>query len=138
MSNRQEQKAQMRPARTTNGRRNVLTVQGLTDTDQFHYHWFNDVGDNINTRLEEGYVFVDKAGKMVGDKTAESARGTDSLMKKGVGLGTTAYLMRIPIDIYMQYKEEERQNNVKALEDEIQRRVREKGAYGSIDVTNKR
>lgn len=135
MKTRKEVLEKKRPSRTTNSRKNVLTVIGLTDTDEFHYHWFNDIGENIPKRLEEGYEFVDRYGKIVGDKTVETARGSDSLLKKPVGFGIYAYLMKIPMDVYREYKETERRENVTAFEAEIKRSVKTPGNYGSIDVS---
>jgi hypothetical protein len=137
MSNRQEEIAKKKPSRVSNGRRDVLTVRGLKDQDQFHYHWFNDINDNISRRQEEGYVFVDKFGKSVGDTTVDSARGTDSLMKKSVGLGTIAYLMKIPLDIYQEYKAEEQRERVDEIEAEMKRSSREAGRYGTIEINRK-
>ena len=115
MNTRQEILNKKKPTRTTTSRRNILTVNGLTDTDEYVYRWVNDVDDRIPNLLEDGYVFVDKKGLTVGDQTIESARGTTSVMRKGVGGGVVAYLMKIPKDIYDAYKDELRRENAQLM-----------------------
>jgi hypothetical protein len=118
------------------GGRDILTVSGVQDTDEYVYRFVNDVGDRIQRLWSEGYEFVDKAGKAVGDTTVESARGTDSLLKKGVGRGVTAYLMKIPRDLYNEYQAEKEHLNA-AVDEQLKRSGREAGSYGSIESFRK-
>lgn len=118
------------------GGRDVLTVSGLKDTDEYVYRFVNDVGDRIQRLWNEGYEFVNKSGHLVGDITVESARGTDSLLKKGVGLGVVAYLMKIPRDLYEEYQAQKEKQNA-AADDQIKRSGREEGRYGGVESARK-
>lgn len=133
MNMRAEQQEKQKPKRVPMGRRQVLKLKGLKDDDQFHYHWFNDVGDRLNHALDGGYEFVPKSGLQAGDQTVEYARGTDSIMKKGVGMGTIAYLMKIPMEIYMQ-DQAEKLAQVDKIEAEI-KRPKGEGTYGKVEVS---
>lgn len=124
-----------KPKRIPLGRRNILTVTGLTDQDDFHYHWFNDVEERLQHCLEAGYEFVGKTGLSVGDKTVESARGTDSIVKKGVGGGRIAYLMRIPMELYKQ-DQAAKQLEVDKLDANI-KSPKVDGSYGKVEITRK-
>jgi hypothetical protein len=111
-----------------------LSLDGINDQDQFHYHWVNDVGDRLYQRFKEGYDFVEKGGVSAGDITVESARGTDSLMKKGVGRGVTSYLMKIPMELYEEYQSEKRQKVAESVE-EIRGSGKQSGVYGEVKVS---
>lgn len=123
--------ASQKPKRVPLGRRQVLTVRGLIDQDLFHYHWFNDDGDRLYNCLEGGYEFVAKEGLQAGDQNVESARGTESVMKKGVGQGKTAYLMRIPIELY-----KEDQANKQLYNDSMEADIKKpkEGLTGKVEL----
>lgn len=136
MNARTELLNKKKPGRVPMARRQVLNVRGLKDQNEFHYHWMNDVDDRLYNAIEAGYEFVNKQGLSVGDATVESARGTDSLLSKGVGGGKKAYLMRIPIELY-----NEDQNNkmkeIRAMENEIRGTAKQPGTYGHVEVEQK-
>lgn len=136
MSNtRKAQINKEKPKRVPMGRRQVLTVRGLSDQENFHYHFFNDVDDRLYQCLEAGYEFVPKVGLEVGDQTVESARGTESVIKKGVGGGKVAYLMRIPKELWLQD-----QANKAKIVDESEAGIKAPkvgGAYGKVDIETK-
>lgn len=136
MSNtRKAQVNKEKPKRVPMGRRQVLKVKGLEDEENFHYHFFNDDGDRLYNALEGGYEFVPKVGLEIGDQTVDTARGTESVIKKGVGGGKTAYLMRIPMNLYM-----EDQANKQLLVDESEAGVKlpkVEGSYGKVSVETK-
>ena len=134
MGMRDEVKKRVIQKRSGLGGREVLSVDGINDQDQFHYHWVNDVGDRLYQRFKEGYDFVEKGGVSAGDITVESARGTDSLLKKGVGMGITAYLMKIPKDLYEEYQSEKRQKVAESVE-EIKGSGKQSGVYGDVKVS---
>lgn len=114
-----------------------LSVAGL-DTKNFHYHWFNDVDDNIPRRLEEGYVFVDKDKKQVGDRTAYDSQSTSSLMHKSVGQGIKAYLMCIPQELWIERQKATTWADADDREHYITERVKsEKGFHGSVKITSR-
>jgi hypothetical protein len=120
------------------GRRNTLTVSGLTDQDSFHYHWFNDIEDRLTRAQEAGYVFVDKFGKSVGDTTVDSARGTDTLMRKGVGQGVVSFLMKIPMEFYTE-DQARKQREISEQEQAMQTNEVDgrRGRYGSMEIGRK-
>lgn len=136
MANRRKAvQATQKPTRIPMGRRNVLKVYGIQDDEEYHYRFFNDVGDRLFQCLEAGYEFVPKDGLQVGDQSVDSARGTESVVKKGVGMGTVAYLMRIPRDLY-----NEDQAAKQALVDQSEegiRRPKVEGAYGKVELGQK-
>lgn len=134
MGMREEVKKRVIQKRSGLGGREVLSVDGINDQDQFHYHWVNDIGDRLYQRFKEGYDFVEKGGVSAGDITVESARGTDSLLKKGVGMGITAYLMKIPKDLYEEYQSEKRQKVAESVE-EIKGSGKQSGVYGDVKVS---
>ena len=137
MSNtRKAQIKKEKPQRVPLGRRNVLTVRGLDDQENFHYHFFNDEGDRLYQCLEGGYEFVPKVGLEIGDQTVDTARGTESVIKKGVGRGLTAYLMRIPMELYLQ-DQANKQKIVDELEAGIKNPKGLDGAYGKVSVETK-
>jgi hypothetical protein len=134
MGMREEVKKRVIQKRSGLGGRDVLSLDGINDQDQFHYHWVNDIGDRLYQRFKEGYDFVEKGGVSAGDITVESARGTDSLMKKGVGRGITSYLMKIPMDLYEEYQSEKRQKVAESVE-EIKGSGKQSGVYGEVKVS---
>jgi hypothetical protein len=138
MRTRTEEKvAQERPKRTRMGRRNVLTVSGITDQDEFHYRWFLDINDRISQAQEAGYVLVHKGGLSAGDRNIESARGDDSVLQKPAGNGRNMlFLMKIPIEFY---KEDQaaKQNDILSLEADLFKSKPELGQYGHSEVSVK-
>ena len=135
MGMREEVKKRVIQKRSGLGGRDVLTVADLPDQDKFHYHWINDVGDRLYQRFKEGYDFVEKGGLSAGDITVESARGTDSLLKKGVGMGITSYLMKIPNELYEEYAQEKRQKVADSVE-EIRGSGKQTGSYGKVEISS--
>ena len=135
MGMREEVKKRVIQKRSGLGGRDILTVADLPDQDKFHYHWINDIGDRLYQRYKEGYDFVEKGGLSAGDITVESARGTDSLLKKGVGMGTVAYLMRIPMELYEEYQAEKRAKVAESVED-IKGSGKQSGSYGKVEISS--
>jgi len=87
-----------RPARVpVASNRAPLVVKGF-DHENFVGRWVNDIDDRIATFLAAGYEFVNNEAKKIvaGEPTVDSSTGLDSRVKKPVGRGVTAYLMRIP------------------------------------------
>jgi hypothetical protein len=132
MSKREEVMESLKPKRVPMGRRQVLKLTGITDDANFYYRWMNDVGERLYHAQEAGYEFVQKDGLQAGDQNVESARGTESIMKKGVGLGITAYLMRIPIEIWRE-DQTVKQKLVDSMEADI--RKPKDGITGKVEIT---
>lgn len=117
--------------------RNRLTVPGLNH-DKFHYHWFNDVDDNIPTRLSEGYTFVTKDGTEVGDRDANYSQSPSSYHVKPVGMGIKAYLMCIPKEWWIWRQAETSQKDAQERDDYIKEKVKSaKGLHGNVRTTVK-
>lgn len=96
---RESRQDQARVARTpVHENRNRLSVAGLDPN--FYHRWVNDVDEALATYLEAGYEFVEKDRKKVGDPTVDTSQGTDSRIRKGVGGGVVAYLMRLPMELW--------------------------------------
>lgn len=116
--------------------RNKLTVSGLKDTDEYVYRWVNDVDGRCLECWEMGYDFVDRDGKVVGDGSFESAKGVGTALSKGVGQGVTAFLMKIPRDVF----NENRKVRVDKPTDDLESGMFPKeltgpGTYGSVKIT---
>ena len=115
--------------------RNRLTVPGL-DHKNFHYHWFSDKEGNIEWRLEQGYTFVVKEGEQVGDRDANYSQSKSSLHTKPGGLGVTLYLMKMPLDLYEEYKRATSLFEADERERYIKEKVKsDKGLHGNVRVT---
>jgi hypothetical protein len=119
-----------------NGQRNHFSDEGL-DTKNFHYCWVNDVinnnDDNTYKYVQAGYEFVlkDEGGKYITDPDRGSSM-TGLKVSKPVGAGRTAFLMRVPIELYEQ--------DLEAYHAEIDNREaetirRNEGQYGTVEVT---
>ncbi len=135
---------QTRPARTSmSDQRGKLSVSGL-DVGNFHYRWFYDVDDRLFNAKQAGYEFVQKSEiKSAGDPTIDTSQGTDTRIRKGVGGGKVAYLMKLPIAFR---KDDEAKKEAEILETErAMRRLKtqtghaasQEADYGSFDVTRK-
>lgn len=95
----------------------------VKDFDQTNYvgRWVNDDGDRISMFLQGGYEFVDKDTNVaLAESTVDSSSGLDSRMKKPVGRGMFAYLMRLPRDLYEQ-DQKAKQKDLDSLVEAIKR-----------------
>lgn len=88
---------QARPKRTPIGRRNVLTVNERDP--QFTYRWVNDEDGRLGVFEEAGYTAV-REPTSVGDPKAGDASQLGSVVRKPVGGGKSAVLMKIPKEFY--------------------------------------
>jgi hypothetical protein len=124
--------------RTPIGTRNKLTVQGLKDTESFVYRWAVDRPGRIDELYEKGYDIVDKEGKTVGDGSFEAASSVGSAMTKGVGNGETAYLMKIPRDIWNEQRRVRVDIPTDETEESIKADAKVQGRYGQVTVNDKK
>lgn len=91
--------ASARPRRTPLSTRNRLDVKNKEDG--YVYRIVNDVEDNVNRRIEQGYELVPKeAAGMVGDKRVDNISAPGSSSYLSVGQGTKATVMRIRKEWY--------------------------------------
>lgn len=99
---RVSRKDEVRPVRVpVSSSRSPLTVKGF-DHVNYQGRWVNDVDDRIAEFLEGGYEFVTKDGGSVAEPTIDATTKLDSRVKKPVGNGVVAYLMRLPKELWLQ------------------------------------
>ena len=121
-----------------NGDRHHFEAGGL-DTENFHYCWVNDLinhdADNIQKYIDAGYDFVlkDESGKYVTEPDRGSTM-TGLKVSKPVGVGRTAFLMRVPNEYYNQDLEEYN-SKVDAAEQAWKEQKRDNGLYGNVEVS---
>lgn len=138
---RESRESQERPKRiSVNQQRDKLNVLGL-DTGNFYYRWVNDVEDRLLTFKQAGYEFVDKSEvKSSGDPTVDTSKGTDSRLRKGVGGGLTAFLMKLPLEYKRQDDAEkeaeilETERSMRRLKSETGHRMSQDADYGNISI----
>lgn len=142
---RESRESQARPKRVSvSDQRDKLNVLGL-DTNNFYYRWVNDIDDRLLTFKNAGYEFVQKSEvKSLGDPTVDSSLGTDSRLRKGVGGGRIAYLMKLPLE----FKQEddarkeaellETERAMRRLKKETGHSMSQEADYGNIDFQSKR
>jgi hypothetical protein len=136
----QEVKTTSRAARKTatrkkrvpiSGNRDILTISGKEPG--YVYRWVNDVDNRIQKYLDAGYIFVDTAGKTIGESTIENARDTEtgSVISKYVGKGITSYLMAQKEEWY-----EEDQRNKAERTDRSEGSLKSSGdgSYGKLEI----
>ena len=84
--------------------RQKLVLNDLNDP-LHHYHWINDAGTRISDALNGGYEFV--SAETAGQIGVRDAISTNTDLGTGVsqvverGTGRRAFLMRIPMDLYI-------------------------------------
>lgn len=137
---RESRKEQSRPERVpVSENRNVLSVKGLDPN--FYHRWVNDVDNALQVYLDAGYQFVTKDGGPVGDPTVETSQGTDSRFRKGVGGGITAFLMRLPMELWKedQARKEadirETERAMRQLQQNTGHRHSQEADYGKLDIS---
>jgi hypothetical protein len=133
----------VRPTRVpVSSSRAPLVVKNF-DHDNFAGRWVNDVDDRIADFLAGGYEFVHENEKLVaGEKTVDSSsKGLDTRVKKAVGRGVTAYLMKIPIKWYKEdqaNKMREVNETERAITTPGRGAVQEGVDYGQVSIGNKK
>lgn len=119
------------------GERDILTVKGIKDTNDFVYRWVNDRDDRLQKLWDAGYEFVDAEGKIVGDNV-DSGRKAASVMVKDVGQGVKAYLMKQPRDIWLADRKKRVDEPTDATEETILNEAETKGLTGKVEITRGR
>jgi len=141
---RENREEQSRPKRiSVNQQRDKLNVLGL-DTNNFYYRWVNDIEDRILTFKNAGYEFVLKTeAKNLGDPTIDASAGTETRIRKGVGGGVVAYLMKLPLEYKKEYDAEkeaeilETERAMRRFKQETGHSMSQDADYGKISLTNK-
>lgn len=142
---RESRETQVRPKRVSvNEQRDKLNVLGL-DTSNFYYRWVNDIEDRLFIFKNAGYEFVDKKeAKTHGDPTIDTSSGTDTRIRKGVGGGVTAYLMKLPLEFKREYDAEkeaellETERAMRRLKNQTGHSMSQDADYGNIDFGSRR
>lgn len=132
---REQMEKESRPTRipVSEANRNKLLVKGI-DQENYAYRWVNDVEDRLHIFLQGGWEFVDQNGNPVGDGGVDNSAGTSSKFTKGVGRGTTAYLMRIPKDLWLE-DQAQKEAEIKEKEQGMKQSIRSAGDYGKVEIT---
>lgn len=134
---REEMKAVSRPKRVPvyEANRNKITVSGL-DNENFMYRWVNDVEARISMFLQGGWSFVDKKGHEVGDGGVDSSNVPSTALSRGMGGGVTAYLMRIPLELWKADQARKEKEDIAALEADMRKNARAVGDYGKVEINS--
>jgi hypothetical protein len=92
-----------------------------------------------------GYEFVEKAEvKGLGDPTVDISKGTDSRIRKGVGGGRSAYLMKLPLELKKQDDADkeaeilETERSMRRLKSETGHQFSQDADYGSTTIVSNR
>lgn len=135
MPTRDELMLKARPKRVPvfEANRNKINVAGL-DQKNFMYRWVNDVEDRLVTFVEGGWEFVDKKGLKVGDGDVEATKGTGSALHRNMGRGVTAYLMRIPYEIWLADQKKKSEDQITFSKKAINDAAKQNADYGKITV----
>lgn len=86
-------------------RRRLSLPSHMEESEEYHYHWFNDVQDRLERALAAGYEFVEKKelqGGNVGDPDLHNQNSDlNSRVSKRIR-DYDIYLMRIPMEFYLE------------------------------------
>ena len=132
-TDREKRLAEKRKKRVsvTDGRE-ILSVKNKEDG--FTYRWVNDIDGRVKGMEARGWEHVDHDVE-VGETRADSGSNVGSTVSKGVGRGTTAFLMRIENELY-----DEDQLAKQKMLDEKERAMKkqlnngEDGQYGKVKI----
>lgn len=117
--------------------RNKMIVKGQ-DNENFYYRWVNEKThrgeEKLQAFLQGGYEFCTREqGLSIDGPGVDKSDGTDSRISRGVGNGLSAYLMRIPKELWVQDQRRKEETLNKPLEDEMKRKLKEASDYGRAD-----
>ncbi len=103
--------------------RQKLVLNALKDPD-YSYRWVNDYGTRIQDAMNGGYEFVsaEKAGQIgvrdVVPTNTDLGTGVSMVVERGTG--RRAFLMRIPMDLYLE-DQKMKQSEVDKVDQAIKR-----------------
>lgn len=124
--------AKRKKRKTVGDSQNILTVDDKEDG--YVYRWVNDTDNRIASLSGRGWENVNH-DVTVGDNKADTHTNIGDVVSKGVGKGTTAYLMRIEKELY----DEDKAGSQKQL-DERDRAMKAQlnsgadGSYGKVEI----
>jgi len=119
------------------GLRDKLTVEGKDPN--YHYFWALDVDEHGNElyRLHEaGYEFVQSDSVRVGQAHVHQSAGIGSIVRVPNGDGRYLFLMRLPMQWYLDDQQALEQRN-KDQEQAIYNQQTQEGVYGKIELSRK-
>lgn len=97
----------------------------------FHYSWINE--ENVGTAEDSGYDFVTHNCK-IGNRHINVSEIIGGTIRRNVGGGVTAFLMRVPQEWYDHDMAEEQRLKVDALEERVFVENNSNGLNGGITV----
>lgn len=121
-----------RPERIpVSGSKDILTVKGRDDG--FVYRWVNDEDDRLYRFERGGYDFVSHDAS-IGTRGVDTSSGTSTVISKNMGKGVTAYLMRLPRELFDE-DQKAKAKRIDAIEDTMKKALKDgsSGDYGSVD-----
>lgn len=132
---REDMVAQNRPKRVPvfEANRNKISIAGL-DQKNFMYRWVNDVEDRLVMFIEGGWVFVDKKGLEVGDGDVEATKGLGTAVCRNMGRGITAFLMRIPMDLWLADQKRKAADQIEFGKKALTDTAKNIADYGSVKI----
>ena len=132
---REDMVAQSRPKRVPvfEANRNKISIAGL-DQKNFMYRWVNDVEDRLVMFIEGGWVFVDKKGLEVGDGDVEATKGLGTAVCRNMGRGITAFLMRIPMDLWLADQKRKAADQIEFGKKALTDTAKNIADYGSVKI----
>ena len=104
----------------------------------YRYYWEldeNEIGSNIERRLQAGYVFcLSNEGLVQGGTSVYKVKDIGSIIRVPAGQGRYHYLMKIPLE----WHEDDMKANarrVAATEQALNSKASEEGYYGKLSIT---
>jgi hypothetical protein len=127
-----------------NGTRMRMSIDESDKDPNFHYAWFNDQSGLIQRAHKAGFVFVTRSEiPSWGEVSIDSADPTEENVTMDVGQGITAYLMKQPMEYYLEDKQamDELVNSREAdLKRELNKKQEESGygkvTYGEVKISD--
>ena len=122
------------------GTRLKMEIREEDKDPNFHYAWINDTGGLLHDAAQAGYENV-RCSEIPswGVRNIDSANSTDSLVSMPVGGGVIAYLMKQPMEYYLEDRAamdqivDDREASMKR-----QLNSREDGQYGKVSISRDR
>lgn len=125
--------AKVRAKRTPINGRNVLSVSNKQAG--YHYRFVNDMGDRVQSFLDNGWEQVAADDVIVGDRRVAAAKGLGSKAQASVNKdGTKAFVMRIKQE-WFDEDQAEKAKHVDELEKSMKQQALSSSDYGKLDIT---
>lgn len=127
-----EKKTEKKTRIPVSGNRDILTARGKEPG--WVYRWVNDTNNRILTFKDGGFEHTKPEDIDVGSIGIDNPSIVGGIVSKAVGLGVTAYLMRIKQEFYDE-DQEAKALKVDRTEQALNEKLRElSGRYGGIEI----